>query len=115
MKKGFFGILVVLVIILSINLSTAQECFKGTKINTAIKASSPNLLSFHNNKLVWMGWIDDGSSLLDPYMYDFGPDGLYGTGDDSGKTDIAPFPRGQVGAHIYWNRVIWADDRNQMN
>ena len=69
-------------------------------------------------RIVWSDFRDDTDGVCDAncnwniYMYDFGPDGLYGTGDDSGPHQVTSDPLEQTSPVIYGHTIAWRDARD---
>ncbi|MFH1100427.1 MAG: CARDB domain-containing protein [Methanobacteriota archaeon] len=61
------------------------------------------------NKIVWHDYRNGN---YDIYLYDLGPDGMFGTTDDSGEIRITTDPMYQAGAVISGNKIVWHDNRN---
>ena len=72
-------------------------------------AESQGSPAIYENKIVWE---DDRNGNNDIYMYDLGPDGEFGTEDDSGEVQITDDPKGQIFPKIHENKIVWMDPRN---
>jgi beta propeller repeat protein len=66
-------------------------------------------IDFNSNKIVWR---DTRHNIGDIFCYDLGPDGLFGTADDSGEIRITANPSKQSQPAIHKNIIVWTDERN---
>lgn len=68
-------------------------------------------------RVVWSDFRDDPDGLCDAncdkniYLYDFGPDGVFGTADDIGPQALTQAPMEQTSPVIFGTRVVWRDAR----
>lgn len=69
-------------------------------------------------RIVWYDFRDDQDGVCDAacdwnvYLYDFGPDGLHGTADDSGPHQVTSDPLEQTSPVIFGHRIAWRDARD---
>ena len=68
-------------------------------------------------RVVWYDFRDDTDGICDAqcdwnvYLYDFGDDGVFGTADDLGPTQITSDPLEQTSPVIDGQRIVWLDAR----
>ena len=81
----------------------------GGEIQITDDLARQNSPATYGNKIVWS---DYRNSNYDIYMYDLGPDGIFGTEDDGGEVQITDEPESQQVPATYGNKIVWSDWRN---
>ncbi|MFH0853750.1 MAG: hypothetical protein V1853_05085 [bacterium] len=65
------------------------------------------LPSMSGTKIVFSRYDDVDFDFFEVMVYDLGPDGLFGTADDSGDIQITDHPRFDSAPHINGNNIVW--------
>ncbi len=74
--------------------------------NCCVGDYGPNI---YGTRIVYEDWRNGNADI---YMYDLGPDGIYGTADDSGEVQITTDTADQGNPAIHGNKIVWFDWRN---
>jgi len=61
---------------------------------------------------ITISWYDYRDGNYDIYVYDLGPDGIYGTEDDGGEFQVTDDPANQKPQFIWGRNLVWTDYRN---